>query len=761
MYVRQIFLTFLHSFIWIHAIYGLQVMAFMQDGLNPVNNSLWHQRVIKNAIEASQGLACEKPIDYICEAPPETVPLDATKYCNYRNVRHPEQIYRWMAGQGCLVYTPGFLFVAGTNTINLNVRCFYGKWFIPCLEIAKEDGTCGCYPFDPGFEEVAAAISEAVVPTAQGRWERCFYAASDCCSHYMQEELITEDNRCETTFDGWTCYHNVEGGTLASEICSEFAYSNTGPSCHHFSSKNCYENGTWDPQTDYSTCSITPRLLVRYRYYIAILAFSIVTCLPAVFIFFFYKRLRITRVILHRNLLVSIILRNILVIISRNEIYIDELTNTGMTTMAVHSVACQVLAFAERFFGNVVFVCMLVEGVYLHRTIVTVFRKKLKIRLLYGVGFVIALVPAIAWAAVMAVYNNHSCWIVYTVDHIQWILDAPRVAILLVNTVLFIDVLRVLLTKIRNSENTNQLNTAKATLFLMPLFGSQFLLTAFRPNTTDCTLEQFYYYVAYTVEGLQGFIVAILFCYVNKEVHVLIKQTYKKTENAVVSRIRGDSIAPHVSMGPSTDRRMTYSTELPSKHNDDPKEQYETITPKLQVAEIISMQAIEPLEEILEPVYETIQDDMTNDSYDYLARSDIDNDSGYIRNRDSKEDDYYTFTNTSNISMDDCVSSPSISVYNNSNNDESKYPENKCPIHNRFSDISHNSVPQCVNCSKYKDMQPVNNDVEAYNPEDRRNGTGGDDYEDMLDEIMEYIDTTENQVPLDSIYLSPNRSDDA
>lgn len=52
----------------------------------------------------------------------------------------------------------------------------------------------------------------------------------------------------------------------------------------------------------------------------------------------------------------------------------------------------------------------------------------------------------------------------------------------------------------------------------MPIFGTQFLLTAFRPSTTDCIGEQIYYYAFYTLEGLQGLIVAMLYCYVNKEV---------------------------------------------------------------------------------------------------------------------------------------------------------------------------------------------------------------------------------------------------
>lgn len=69
----------------------------------------------------------------------------------------------------------------------------------------------------------------------------------------------------------------------------------------------------------------------------------------------------------------------------------------------------------------------------------------------------LAMAPVVAWAIVMAIYDDHSCWVVYNRPNIQWILDAPRITILLINTALFCDVLRVLLTKIRNSENANQL----------------------------------------------------------------------------------------------------------------------------------------------------------------------------------------------------------------------------------------------------------------------------------------------------------------
>ncbi|CAF4812434.1 unnamed protein product [Pieris macdunnoughi] len=711
---------------WIFILLWLIQQGDAYDGLNPVSVdlSVWHQRSPRVALRTNAQLACEKPNIYICEEPPDTVPSEAGKTCNFRNVRYHEQVYRWVAGRGCLLFTPDFLYVNGSNPLNLNAGCVYGNLFAPCLEVVKEDGSCGCYPFDPALEEVAIAVRDALVPSGHGRWERCFYQAMDCCSNFMGDR--TENNVCETTFDGWTCWDSAQNGTVASAVCSEFAYSSSGPSCNHFSSKRCFENGTWELQTDYTTCSITPRLLRRYRFYIAMLSFSIACCIPAIFIFFFYKRLRITRVALHRNLLIAIVIRNVLVIVSRSEVYVDELTTAGDTVLSLNGVACRALAVAERVAGNAVFICMLVEGIYLHRLIVAVFRRKLQIVWLYGIGAVIAIIPVAAWSVVMALQNDHSCWIVYTVDHIQWIIDAPRILILFLNTVLFIDVLRVLLTKIRNSENANQLSTAKATLFLMPLFGTQFIFTAVRPSTDDCVWEQTYYFIAYTIEGLQGFIVALLYCYVNKEVHGLIKATYKKTESAVVSRVRGSNY--HTSIDVNSERRFTYSTALPS--NMEEKDPYTYMRQRLHVAEIISIQATERLAEILDPVYETIGDNgLVNGGYDYLDRPDLDND--------------YNFTNASSVSIN-CpdwlkCTSPDSSIYNNSVIDLTKAAKD-------MENDKKAKIEKEPKQSIYQNVGEDNDNLKEY------------ENSDMLDEIIQYMETNDNLV-LKSELLSPNRKE--
>lgn len=230
-------------------------------------------------------------------------------------------------------------------------------------------------------------------------------------------------------------------------------------------------------------------------------------------------------------------------------------------------------------------------------------------------------------------------------------------------------------------------------------------------------------------------------------------------------------------MGPNSDRRITCSTGLPSNQSDDSKDQYATIRPKLHVAEIISIQASERLAEILEPVYETIQNGVTNEGYDSLDRSDFDNDSGFIPNREFKVEDYYGFTNASSVSIDcqdwiRCVSSPSSSVYNNSLNDyETKYLEKKFHNHPKLRDICearekiHDLITINGNFLEDKSTQAPNEDIRKENDHETEPVTVKpiedseyDDCENMLNEIMQYIETTDNTT-LDPNALTPNRRD--
>lgn len=60
----------------------------------------------------------------------------------------------------------------------------------------------------------------------------------------------------------------------------------------------------------------------------------------------------------------------------------------------------------------------------------------------------------------------------------------------------------------------------KATVVLLPLFGLHWLLTLYRPQSGHCIWLTFYKYVNVALDGLQGLMVAIAFCYRNAEVRL-------------------------------------------------------------------------------------------------------------------------------------------------------------------------------------------------------------------------------------------------
>ena len=58
----------------------------------------------------------------------------------------------------------------------------------------------------------------------------------------------------------------------------------------------------------------------------------------------------------------------------------------------------------------------------------------------------------------------------------------------------------------------------KATVVLLPLFGLHWLLTLYRPQNGHCIWLTCYKYLNVALDGLQGLMVAIAFCYRNGEV---------------------------------------------------------------------------------------------------------------------------------------------------------------------------------------------------------------------------------------------------
>ncbi|KAK5650099.1 hypothetical protein RI129_001128 [Pyrocoelia pectoralis] len=142
---------------------------------------------------------------------------------------------------------------------------------------------------------------------------------------------------------------------------------------------------------------------------------------------------------------------------------------------------------------------------------------------------VLSFLPTTVWAIIVAIQNNQLCWVADSDWH-QWIPDGFRIAILSTNMLLLADIIRVLLMKLRRNVNPQHTkSTLKAMSFLIPLFGIPFILTASRNmiDNSSCRAGDVYYYITYIIQSFQSVMVAILFCYCNKEVQQQIKRTYE------------------------------------------------------------------------------------------------------------------------------------------------------------------------------------------------------------------------------------------
>ncbi|XP_028131375.1 calcitonin gene-related peptide type 1 receptor isoform X2 [Diabrotica virgifera virgifera] len=363
----------------------------------------------------------------------------------------------------------------------------------------------------------------------------CNQDSVNCCQDEMDEDNIRySESYCPVIWDSWTCFPQTKVNTTAKMPCSSQYYGADSDICTLESQKKCiWNNATqlaeWVQSTDYSTCSTVPLYKRRYNFHVISLSVCIVFCLPAIVIFLSFEKLRKTiRVVLHRNLLIAICIRCMLTIISKELIYLDALREESYHTMENNGVVCRALTFLESSAVNGIYGCMLLDAFYLHKVIVRAFAKEVKMKYIYTVLVALTFTFSTAWAASMASINAKLCWL--SSNNLQWIMDGYRIAILFINTVLLGDIIRVMVLKIKHGTTTEQTMAAfRATIFLIPLFGLHIILTANKiVYDKSCTAEDVYEYVRYTMEGLQGIVVSIIFCYANKEVQGEIKNMYRK-----------------------------------------------------------------------------------------------------------------------------------------------------------------------------------------------------------------------------------------
>ncbi|KAL0852374.1 hypothetical protein ABMA28_000572 [Loxostege sticticalis] len=182
------------------------------------------------------------------------------------------------------------------------------------------------------------------------------------------------------------------------------------------------------------------------------------------------------------------------------------------------------------------FLWMFIEGLYLNNLVTSnVLKEHMAYNVYFIVGWSLPLIITIVWAAVTGMHYKNEvvkhCWYGYNFLPIYWIVQGPRLAVVLVNLIFLLNILRVLVIKIRRTDNTelNKVRKAlRAAFVLLPLLGITNALDM-TEAPLDGSVWQFalWSYSTHFLRSFQGFFIALLYCFLNAEVRMVMRKHYE------------------------------------------------------------------------------------------------------------------------------------------------------------------------------------------------------------------------------------------
>ncbi|XP_045924402.1 glucagon receptor-like isoform X4 [Micropterus dolomieu] len=248
------------------------------------------------------------------------------------------------------------------------------------------------------------------------------------------------------------------------------------------------------------------------------------------------RKLHCTRNLIHANLFLSLILRAVSVIVKDTMLERhwgrEIIKQTDVREMLSHQAAigCRVaqvmmqycvLANHYWFFG---------EAIHLYSVLIaSVFIDNNKYLPYICLGWGTPLVFVAPWVVMKLLKENKECWAVNENMNYWWIIRFPILFASLINFLIFIKILKVILSKLRDRNQSGypdyKLRLAKATLTLIPLFGIHEIVFIFATDEqTTGILRYVKVFFTLFLNSFQGFLVAVLYCYANKEVRTELKR---------------------------------------------------------------------------------------------------------------------------------------------------------------------------------------------------------------------------------------------
>ncbi|KAK6490958.1 parathyroid hormone/parathyroid hormone-related peptide receptor-like, partial [Huso huso] len=406
------------------------------------------------------------------------------------------------------------------------------------------------------------------------------------CERAIKSKLYkVSDGLCLPEWDGIVCWPEGLAGKTVSTPCPEYIYDFNHKG-HAY--RRCDMNGSWElapsnnrTWANYTECA---KFLTHYNqnhekevfdrlYLIYTVGYSVslVSLTVAVAILGYFRRLHCTRNYIHMHLFVSFMLRAISIFVKDAVLYsglaLEDMEQVSVEdlksiteappTDKMQFVGCKVAVTLFLYFLATNYYWILVEGLYLHSLIFMTFFSDRKY--LWGFTFIGWGFPAVfvtVWASVRAILADTECWDL-SAGSLKWIVQVPILAAIMVNFVLFLNIIRVLATKLRET-NAGRCDTRqqyrkllKSTMVLMPLFGVHYIVFMAMPYTEVSGIPwqiQMHYEMLFN--SFQGLFVAIIYCFCNGEVQAEIKKSWSRWTLALDFKRKARSGSTTYSYGP-------------------------------------------------------------------------------------------------------------------------------------------------------------------------------------------------------------------
>ncbi|XP_010722777.1 parathyroid hormone/parathyroid hormone-related peptide receptor-like [Meleagris gallopavo] len=385
--------------------------------------------------------------------------------------------------------------------------------------------------------------------------------AREKCQRDIRAQLEkVKDTNCLPEWDGIICWPKGSPSQEVAVPCPDYIYdfNHKGRAYRYCSAYGTWEvtlslNKTW---ANYTECAVLFSSESRSRekevfdrlhlMYTTGYSISLASLIVAVCILSYFKRLHCTRNYIHMHLFTSFICRAASIFLKDAVLYSGVLGSEAKLReedlgaelspspgQRSHLVGCKVVVTLFLYFLATNHYWILVEGLYLHSLIFMAFlSNKNYLWVLIIIGWGLPAVFVSIWASVRASLADTQCWDL-SAGNMKWIYQVPILAAVVVNFFLFLNIVRVLASKLWET-NTGKLDPRqqyrqllKSTLVLMPLFGVHYVVFMAMPYTeVSGVLWQIQMHYEMLFNSSQGFFVAFIYCFCNGEVQAEIKKAH-------------------------------------------------------------------------------------------------------------------------------------------------------------------------------------------------------------------------------------------